>query len=86
MDEDVKTDFLVKFVRFNDQTDKFEVMSSSNPEVWYTVDLRRETSCECKGFSYRGRCKHIDLAKRFSKERGIIQPEMAVVWDDEVPF
>ncbi len=86
MDEEVKTDLLERFVRFNEQTDMFEVMSSSNREVWYSVDLREGDFCECKGFSYRGRCKHIDLAKRFSKEKGIVQPKMAKIWDDEVPF
>jgi predicted metal-binding protein len=86
MDEEIKTNFLERFVRFNEQADMFEVMSSSNSGVWYSVDLREGESCECKGFSYRGRCKHIDLARRFSKERGIIQPEMAVVGDDDLPF
>lgn len=63
---------VAKLVRLNEEKNLFEVRSSSNPEEWYDVDLTHG-KCSCIGFSFRGRCKHLKLAKEFSERKGVSQ-------------
>lgn len=37
-----------------------KVQSRSNPTMHHYVDVRTQ-SCSCKGFSYRGECRHLRL-------------------------
>jgi hypothetical protein len=41
------------------------VPSQSRPNLWHLTTL---TACDCLGFSYRGKCSHVDLVRR---ERGL---------------
>ncbi len=38
------------------------VQSDSSPLIAYTVTLGPRTACDCKGFTYRQTCKHVDRA------------------------
>ena len=41
-----------------------QIRSRGNPDLWYTVTRTPDgyTTCGCKGFSYRGGCRHIHAA------------------------
>lgn len=74
-----------KLVRLNEEKNLFEVRSSSNPEEWYDVDLV-QGKCSCVGFSFRGRCKHLKLAREFSERKGVSQKVQIEKDGDGVPF
>jgi len=40
------------------------VASKSQPGVWYVV---RAGQCQCKGYQYRSRCRHLDAVKSYSR-------------------
>ena len=55
---------------------RFTVASASQPQTFYEVvgDVmedekqlgeRAQFHCECKGCTYRGRCRHIDMVQRW---------------------
>ncbi|MEM1557795.1 MAG: hypothetical protein QXG12_04320 [Thermoproteota archaeon] len=46
------------------QEDLYAVSSPTNHSIWYVVDLLRNIRA-CKGFAYRGYCKHLKVLKRF---------------------
>lgn len=56
-----------------DNTRIFKVKSKDNT---YTVLLKDNNySCDCIGFGYRGKCKHIDaVAKKQQIEKKLVQP------------
>ena len=54
---------------------RFTVASASQPQTFYDVvgdvmedelgQLCPQFHCECKGCTYRGRCRHIDMVQRW---------------------
>jgi hypothetical protein len=74
---------VAKLVRLNEEKNLFEVRSSSNPE-WHDVDLIHG-KCSCIGFSFRGHCKHLKLAREFSERNGISQRVPTQKDDVELP-
>lgn len=50
------------FQESTDQCTNIVKIKSSNSKETYVVDLDAQT-CTCRSFSFRGNCKHIDLAK-----------------------
>jgi len=40
------------------------VASKSQPGVWYVVRLG---ACQCKGFTYRGHCRHVEAIKAWHR-------------------
>jgi hypothetical protein len=61
------------------------VASETTEGVWYEVRLAPE-SCTCKGFEYRGRCKHLGMVEAMFAETPVDleEPEAwdEVTWDN----
>jgi len=52
-----------------------QVQSFTNPEKWYVVD-RRENTCTCPDFRFRGRkCKHIQFVE---------EHETDIRWEEKI--
>jgi hypothetical protein len=49
---------------------EFHIASSSVKDSYYTVKMLDESSgiCHCRGFSYRNRCRHLDIARNLIRE------------------
>ena len=45
----------------------FPVLSSKGDQEYYVSVKRGVYSCTCKGYGFRGRCKHIDQIKNLNK-------------------
>jgi hypothetical protein len=45
------------------KTNLFDVQSESDPDRTYVVNLAGDGSCGCKGFQYRGACKHLEAVR-----------------------
>jgi hypothetical protein len=56
------------------------LVESSAGDSWYEVRLAPE-SCTCKGFEYRGRCKHIGMVEAMFEETPVDLEEPA---DDDM--
>jgi len=52
-------------------TQEIEVVSNSNPNKKYivTVYADGQMSCDCKGFSFRKTCSHVEKIKKDQNER-----------------
>jgi SWIM zinc finger len=57
------------------------VASETTEGVWYEVRLAPE-SCTCKGFEYRGRCKHLGMVEAMFAETPVdLEEPEAMTWD-----
>jgi len=51
------------------------VLSQTRPGVTHQVDLASGT-CSCEGFAFRGRCRHVALARAMRERGEDVQAEM----------
>lgn len=49
----------------------YQIESDSEPGTYYTIDLV-ERICECKGFQYRGSCKHLQRIEGEQRVRDVL--------------
>ena len=44
------------------------VLSKSTPDLWHLVNSR-DPHCDCKGYQYRGTCRHVETVRAFFTAR-----------------
>ncbi len=49
---------------------KYAVQSESDKLAFYEITLGDKTTCNCKGFAMKGKCKHIDAALEYEENKG----------------
>jgi hypothetical protein len=68
----------------------YSVPSRTSSDVYQVVESNGETRCCCKGYTYRGRCAHLDAVAEYKRQAAKIAKtpayETAILYRSNAPF